>query len=586
LVAAGSSAAPPSGAVAAYSFDQVRGVAIPDATQHGHAGVASKVGWAAGRHGHALALDARGGWVTVARSPGLDLGAALTVEAWVYPTAPANAWRAVVFKEDSSAATSGQAYALYASTKSGPPLAMAFASSEGRAAGRRPLPSRRWSHLAETFDGAMVRLYVNGSLAASTELTGATPATRGPLRIGGDARWGEHFRGLIDDVRIYHRALTAVQIRHDLGTPVRPTKPAASPRRKPPTVTTPVVTVPTGPASVFLNPTGSDAAACTKTAPCRTLQRGLAAAAAGDTVELAAGRYAGGELSGGKSGVVTFRPAAGGRVTIGSRLTLTGAHNLRFVDFDFPRSDPQYELLFDACNSNVTLVGSVGRRFVMLEGNGEISFQGGSWGGYSTPGDEDSAIGTAGATGPERKCAGKPAPPTHDVVFDGITFHDNFWGKQESQWGGSHPDCFEINGYVNGLTIRNSTFIRCQDSFLAIYSDQGDVENILVEHNLFQDLGNTTYYGSQWVSGGKPYKCGGIVFRDNIWRPNNPASRYPYSPLRTECEPPPGVAPAQVIGNDFQKGPQPTDCARFKAAPFRTVWKDNTFRMGSACTSS
>jgi hypothetical protein len=87
------------------------------------------------------------------------------------------------------------------------------------------------------------------------------------------------------------------------------------------------------------------------------------------------------------------------------------------------------------------------------------------------------------------------------------------------------------------------------------------------------------------VSGGKPYKCGGIVFKGNTWRPNNPNGRQPYSPLRTECEPPPGVAPAQVIGNDFQKGPQPGDCARFKSAPFRTVWKDNTFRLGSPCTS-
>jgi hypothetical protein len=302
-------------------------------------------------------------------------------------------------------------------------------------------------------------------------------------------------------------------------------------------------------------------------------------------VQLAPGKYAGQSLTGGKAQTVTFRPAPGGRVTMGGRLTLAGARNVRFVDFDFPRSDSQFELLIDACNSGITLTNSTGRRFVILEGNGPLTFEGGSWGGYSNPGDEDSAMGTAGATGPTRSCGGKPAPPTHDVLFDGITFHDNFWGKPESQWGSSHPDCFEINGYVNGVTIRNSRFIRCQDSFLAIYSDQGNVSNVTVENNTFTDLGNTTYYGSQWVSGGKPYKCGGIVFKGNTWRPNNPNGKYAYSPLRTECEPPPGVAPAQVIGNDFQKGPQPGDCARFKSAPFRTVWKDNTFRLGSPCTS-
>jgi hypothetical protein len=359
-------------------------------------------------------------------------------------------------------------------------------------------------------------------------------------------------------------------------------KPKPKPVAPPPTTTAPVST---GPASVFLAPGGADGGACSEAAPCRSLQRGLSVAAPGAVVQLAPGRYPGQSLTGGKSETVTFRPAAGGRVTMGGRLTLAGARNVRFVDFDFPRSDPQYELLLDACNSGITLTGSTGRRFVILEGNGPLTFEGGSWGGYSNPGDEDSAMGTSGATGPSRSCGGKPAPPTHDVLFDGITFHDNFWGKPESQWGGSHPDCFEINGYVDRVTIRNSTFVRCQDSFVAIYSDQGDVAHVTVENNTFTDLGNTTYYGSQWVSGGKPYKCGGIVFKGNTWRPNNPNGRQPYSPLRTECEPPPGVAPAQVIGNDFQKGPQPGDCARFKSAPFRTVWKDNTFRLGSPCTS-
>ncbi|MDX6466674.1 MAG: hypothetical protein QOI27_1714 [Gaiellaceae bacterium] len=588
---ASSPAAPPSGLVAAYSFDEGRGTVVRDASGNANTGTTRRAAWSAdGRHRGALSLDGRAGWVTIPHSPRLDLGGSLTVEAWVYPAALGKAWRAVVFEEDASGATSGQAYALYASTKTGAPLALAFGSQEARAFGRRPLPLRRWSHLAETYDGATLRLYVNGEPARSTPLTGATPTTSGPLRIGGNSRFGEYFRGRIDDVRIYARALTGAQIRRDMATPVprtvapRTAAPKPKPKPKPvaPTTTAPL---PTRPASVFLAPGGSDGGPCSAAAPCRSLQRGLSVAASGAVVQLAPGTYPGQSLTGGKDATVTFRPAAGGRVTMGGRLTLAGARNVRLVDFDFPRSDPQYELLLDACNSAITLTDSTGRRFVILEGNGPLTFEGGSWGGYSNPGDEDSAIGTAGATGPTRSCGGKPAPPTHDVLFDGITFHDNFWGKPESQWGGSHPDCFEINGYVDRVTIRNSTFLRCQDSFLAIYSDQGNVANVTVENNTFTDLGNTTYYGSQWVSGGKPYKCGGIVFKGNTWRPNNPNGKYPYSGLRTECEPPPGVAPALVIGNDFQKGPQPGDCARFKSAPFRTVWKNNTFRLGSPCSS-
>jgi hypothetical protein len=587
-LSASAPAAPTSGLVAAFSFDEGRGATVVDASGNRHAGTASRTVWTTGRHGRALAFSGSRSWVTVPRSAALDLGSALTLEAWVYPTALGTGWRAVLFKEDRGGSTSGQAYALYASTKARAPLAMAFGSKEARAFGSRPLPLGRWTHLASTYDGRTLRLYVNGAEAGSTSLAGATPRTNGPLRIGGDSLWGEYFRGRIDDVRVYSRALDPAQIRHDLATPVRrTTAPKPSPKPVPAPAPAPTTApVPTGPAAFFLSPTGADGGTCAQASPCKSLQRALTIADAGAVVELAPGRYPGQSLTGGKAGsAITFRPAAGGRVTMGGRLTLAGVRNVRLVDFDFPRSDAQYELLIDSCNSGVTFVSSTGRRFVMLEGNGNITFQGGSWGGYSNPGDEDSAIGTSGATGPTRSCGGSAAPPSHDVLFDGITFHDNFWGKSESQWGGSHPDCFEINGYVDGLTIRNSTFVRCQDSFLAIYSDQGDVKNVTVENNTFTDLGDTTYYGSQWVSEGKPYKCGGIVFKGNTWRPNNPHGQYPYSSIRPQCQPPAGTAPAQIVGNDFQKGPPPTTCATSKSALYRTVWRDNTFQLGSACTS-
>ena len=51
------------------------------------------------------------------------------------------------------------------------------------------------------------------------------------LRIGGNSFWGEYFRGLIDDVRIYNRALTAAEIQADMTTPVRH-RPAATRRRR------------------------------------------------------------------------------------------------------------------------------------------------------------------------------------------------------------------------------------------------------------------------------------------------------------------------------------------------------------------
>ena len=50
--------------------------------------------------------------------------------------------------------------------------------------------------------------------------TGAIQASANPLRIGGNAIWGEYTDGRIDEVRIYNRALSAAEITTDMTRPV------------------------------------------------------------------------------------------------------------------------------------------------------------------------------------------------------------------------------------------------------------------------------------------------------------------------------------------------------------------------------
>ena len=71
------------------------------------------------------------------------------------------------------------------------------------------MPLDTWAHVAATYDGATLRLYVDGTLVASVAATGAIATSTGALRIGGNTLWGEYFQGLIDEVRVYNRALTA-----------------------------------------------------------------------------------------------------------------------------------------------------------------------------------------------------------------------------------------------------------------------------------------------------------------------------------------------------------------------------------------
>jgi hypothetical protein len=77
-----------------------------------------------------------------------------------------------------------------------------------------------WTHLAATYDGSTVRLYVNGEEAASRAAGGRLFTSDGPLRIGGDSLYAEWFAGLVDDVRVYDRPLDAAEIRADAAAPV------------------------------------------------------------------------------------------------------------------------------------------------------------------------------------------------------------------------------------------------------------------------------------------------------------------------------------------------------------------------------
>jgi hypothetical protein len=86
------------------------------------------------------------------------------------------------------------------------------------------LSTTDWTHLAVTYDGATQRLYVNGVQAASRAQTGSIAVGNQPLRIGGSASFaGEFFQGLIDEVKVYNRALSASEITTDMNTIVPPT---------------------------------------------------------------------------------------------------------------------------------------------------------------------------------------------------------------------------------------------------------------------------------------------------------------------------------------------------------------------------
>ena len=170
-----------------------------------------------GRFGNALSFNGAGARVTVPDSGSLDLTSAMTLEAWVFPTV-GGGWRDVIYKGPDDI------YFLESSSDSGAPATGGTFASP--IYGSSALPLNVWSHLAATYDGATLRLFVGGVQVSSRAVLAPIATSTGALTIGGDALYGQHFAGRIDEVRVYGRALSASEIQTDMTTPMGSAGPA------------------------------------------------------------------------------------------------------------------------------------------------------------------------------------------------------------------------------------------------------------------------------------------------------------------------------------------------------------------------
>ena len=124
--------------------------------------------------------------VVVPDANSLDLTTKLTLEAWVYPTGAMSGWDTILMKEQPPG---NLLYALYANGDTNVSSGWIWIGGEQAGQGTSTLPLTTWSHLALTYDGAMLSFYVNGQLIQSRAQTGSLPITSGVLSMGNNSIW-------------------------------------------------------------------------------------------------------------------------------------------------------------------------------------------------------------------------------------------------------------------------------------------------------------------------------------------------------------------------------------------------------------
>ena len=210
------------GLVAAYGFEETSGTTARDTSGHGNVGtIREAVRIKGGRYGRALRFDGVNDFVTVKDSASLDLLAAYSIEAWVKPRALTRSSILVKELHPAGGVPGGTVYDLYA-YGDGDLYDSTFNDGSYRTISGGSLPINTWSHLVATYDGKTQSLYLNGRLVKTNvpSQSGQIKQSANPLRIGGNAIWGEYFKGTIDEVRLYNCGLTATEISTDLAKPV------------------------------------------------------------------------------------------------------------------------------------------------------------------------------------------------------------------------------------------------------------------------------------------------------------------------------------------------------------------------------
>ena len=186
--------APPSntGLVGYWSFDDGAGISATDFSGKNNAGVfpggTSNPTWVDGKRGKALSFDGSDDYVDVS----MPLGATFTISAWVYRT-KGGAWQAIVAQSNSRGFFIDNTANKLNNYPSGPANTV--------------LAANTWYHAVLVQDGTNSIYYLNGSndgtIVASPSMT---------VEYIGSDNSNEALGGLIDEVRIYNRALSASEV--------------------------------------------------------------------------------------------------------------------------------------------------------------------------------------------------------------------------------------------------------------------------------------------------------------------------------------------------------------------------------------
>lgn len=164
-----------------------------------------------GAVGNAFAFDGSNDEIVVSSNSSLNPTGAVTVAAWVKPSADISSGydnKGVAGKWN--AGEGGAQYVLWTGVGGNLDYTFSVKTANGRADASATISDSEWHHIAGVFDGT-ASLYVDGVETTGSSATGDIVTSSVPFKVGNYAT-GKHFAGMIDEARVYDRALSDAEI--------------------------------------------------------------------------------------------------------------------------------------------------------------------------------------------------------------------------------------------------------------------------------------------------------------------------------------------------------------------------------------
>jgi uncharacterized protein (TIGR02145 family) len=157
---------------------------------------------------HAFFFDGYTNYIEIPDAPSLDIANAITISGWVYKLWDIP-YSTIVTKGGVNSDSNN--YALHFLDTVG----LGFTTNISANYNSTPISLWAWHHVSVTWDGTIVVFYVDGQpdISAVSNLSGILPTNTSPMTIGADFTFGdEFFYGMLDDIRIYNRALSPSEV--------------------------------------------------------------------------------------------------------------------------------------------------------------------------------------------------------------------------------------------------------------------------------------------------------------------------------------------------------------------------------------